>query len=400
MWYACLLVAVAQDASKSVAGPVTLHVDEIVSPAGAASRCPRFTVDATGVVHLSWLDTEDSAAVLRYARLDGSTWSAAREIARGDRWFVNWADFPSLAVIDDEHRLAHFLQKSSAGTYDYDVHVTRSGDGGATWSTPARLHTHTGAGEHGFVSLAPSSGSTATAVWLDGRNTKAHGEGAGEMALYARSIEGDGRLGKEIVIDPRVCDCCPTSAVRLADGALLVAYRDRSSDEVRDISVVRIVDGVVAEASWSSGDGWKVAGCPVNGPVLAVRGENVALTWFTFGSDMRARVSCAFSKDGGRSFGPPVRVANTRAHGRVDATFDESNRLLVTWLEADLGAAEWRVARIDVAGRVIDERRVVETTTTRESGLARLAVGKSGVFFVWTRTEPVPRVAVSRLRWE
>lgn len=400
MWCACLLVAIAQGASKPVAGPVTLHVDEIESPAGASSRCPRFTVNAAGAIYLSWLDTEGADSVLRYARLEGSSWSVAREIARGERWFVNWADFPSLAVLDDEHLLAHFLQKSGAGDYDYDVRVTRSGDGGATWSTPERLHTHAGAGEHGFVSLAPRSGSDATAIWLDGRNTKPHGEGGGEMALYARAIDGDGHLGDEIVVDPRVCDCCPTSAARLPDGALLVACRDRSPDEVRDISVVRIVDGVVADSSWSSGDGWKIAGCPVNGPVLAVRGENVALTWFTFGSDMRARVSCAFSKDGGRSFGPPIRVASTRAHGRVDALFDDSNRLLVTWLEADPGSAEWRVARVDVGGRVIDERRVVATTSTRESGLARLAVGKSGTFFVWTQTEPVQRVAVSRLRWE
>jgi hypothetical protein len=382
-----------------------LHVERLESPAGAGSRCPRLATSPSGAVSLSWLESGDAAssngAVLRFASLDGAKWSTPREIARGDRWFVNWADFPAMAVLENECVLAHFLEKSDAGTYDYHVRFTRSSDGGATWSTPERLHAHDGGGEHGFVSFARTSPTRATAVWLDGRNTKGgHGEGGGEMALYARTIDCAGALGEEIVVDPRVCDCCPTSAALLPSGAVLVAYRDRSADELRDVSVARIENGAVSSAHWESRDGWKVAGCPVNGPVLAASGDTVALAWFTFGADMRARVLCAFSKDGGRAFGPPIELAGARSHGRVDATFDDANRLIVTWLEADTKAAEWRVARVDVSGRVIDNHPVVESVSSRESGLGRVIFGNGGAVFAWTETGSSRRVAIGRLTWK
>ncbi len=390
--------APVQDASPSPA----LRVESLESPAAEASRCPRLSTSPSGDVCLSWLDVEGREeprrAVLRYSMLEATGWSAPREIARGERWFVNWADFPAVAVLGD-CVLAHFLEKSGAGTYDYHVRVTRSSDAGATWSAPSRLHAHDGGGEHGFVSFAPIAPTRAMAVWLDGRNTKGD-HGGGEMALYARTVDCDGTLGDEIAVDPRVCDCCPTSAVALSDGAVLVAYRDRSADEVRDISVARIEGGTVSSARWDSRDGWKVAGCPVNGPVLAVHGSNVALAWFTFGSNQRALVSCAFSSDGGRSFGLPMRLAGTRAQGRVDAGFDAAGRLIVTWLEADATSAEWRVARVDPTGKAPMSHAVVETTTSRDSGLARVIRGRTGVLFAWTGTGSSPGVRMGRLTWK
>jgi hypothetical protein len=49
----------------------------------------------------------------------------------------------------------------------------------------------------------------------------------------------DGTLGKEVLLDGRVCECCATSAASTPDG-IAVVYRDRSKEEVRDISIVRL----------------------------------------------------------------------------------------------------------------------------------------------------------------
>lgn len=356
---------------------------------------------------LTWVeerssDSDASSAELLFARWAHGQWTQPSVIASGLRWFVNWADFPSLAVLDERHWIAHYLERSAQGTYDYNVQVVRSVDGGRSWNDAARLHTDPGPGEHGFVSLVPLRNQSWAAVWLDGRQTHETDEtmGHASMALYARSIGVGGEFGPEILLDERVCDCCQTTAVETADGALLVAYRDRSADEVRDISIVRLTTANSAERIWRSDDGWKIPGCPVNGPVLAIAGERIGLVWFTLGSDSRARVLCALSSDSGGSFSTPTTLAGDRAVGRVDAAFDGAGRLVVTWLEGDGSSSEWRVARVDRQARVLDEHAVVTTTDARESGLARLAWDGSGMLFAFTEAGEVPRVAVRRLLWD
>ena len=75
-------------------------------------------------------------------------------------------------------------------------------------------------------------------------------------------------------LDARVCDCCQTAAVATQRG-LLVAYRDRGPDEVRDISVVRFESGRWTEPHPLHSDGWKIAGCPVNGPAMDATSDHV-----------------------------------------------------------------------------------------------------------------------------
>ena len=66
-------------------------------------------------------------------------------------------------------------------------------------------------------------------------------EGVGNMALRAATFDSTGKFLKESVVDPRVCECCPTAAAETSDG-VIVAYRNRSAGEVRDIYVARLVN--------------------------------------------------------------------------------------------------------------------------------------------------------------
>ena len=77
----------------------------------------------------------------------------------------------------------------------------------------------------------------------------------------------------------------------------VAAYRDRSEAEIRDIAVRRLVGGEWSEPVHVGEDNWEIRGCPVNGPALAARGEDVAIAWFT-GAGGTAKVSVAFSADG------------------------------------------------------------------------------------------------------
>ncbi len=419
---ALLSFAVATACGDEAAGSrarAELVVETLAGPTDARSRLPRFASGATDAPVLSWVEdlaTEGSPRVaeLRSASWVGASWSNARRVASGSNWFVNWADFPALSRLDERRTLAQYLERSAEGRYDYSVQLVLSGDGGESWSAPQRLHSHAGPGEHGFVSLVPLAGAGWRAVWLDGRQMGGgdHDSHTGAMALYTRTISAEGELGAEALLDARVCDCCPTAALRAADGTVWIAYRDRGEDELRDIALLRLAPEErlgdrlesrpeePAEPVWRSADGWKIDGCPVNGPALATHERKLAIAWFTLGRTNTAAVFCAISDDAGATFAEPVQLAAGDVLGRVDAVYDRSGALVVSWLDSATEPAQWRVARIDAQRRLHGPHTLAAASGERDSGIGRLTASGERVYFAFTESSnEQPRVAVRALDW-
>jgi hypothetical protein len=363
---------------------------EIPSPAAPGSAEPNLAAGDDGRVYLSWVEpAADSAHALRFAVLEGGRWSAPRTVASGRDWFVNWADFPSLAVLPGGRLAAHWLQRSGDGRYAYDVRIARSADGGATWSPGVVPHRDGVAAEHGFVSLWPEGGDSLGAVWLDGRKYAAAeghgggGHGGGETMLLHTALSADGGVGAERPLDARICDCCQTGQAMTSAGPLVV-YRDRSPDEVRDVYVVRRVGGRWTEPRPVHADGWKIAACPVNGPQAAARGERVAVAWFSGARDT-ARVLVAFSRDAGATWSQPVRVDDGDPAGRVDVELLDGGAALVSWIERTGGeAAEVRVRRVSPGGGRGAAATVAATGGERASGFPRMVRSGGEVVFAWT----------------
>jgi hypothetical protein len=374
-------------------------VQGIDAPAAPGSAEPSVETGADGRVYLSWIEPVASGGhALRFAAWEGSRWSGARSVAHGTDWFVNWADFPSLAALDDGTLVAHWLRKSDAGPYAYAVEFSFSRDGGVSWSDPFSPHDASPT-EHGFVSKVPLPGGRVAAIWLDGRDTGAGHEGhSGPMTLRGAIFARGGGIEREDRIDARVCDCCQTAAVRAGDGAIVVAYRDRSEDEIRDIAVVRFDGGGWSGPRVVHEDGWKMPGCPVNGPALAAAGEKVWIAWFTApGENPTPRVRVAVSHDGGRTFDPPTDVDAGRPAGRVDiAAFDDGSAL-VTWVDEGRGASEILARRVTAGGKPGPFVRVASTPGSRAAGFPRTAAAGADLLLAWTEPGSPSRIRTARL---
>jgi hypothetical protein len=409
--YACLLLPLwgcQSDVAKEEKGvPV---IQKMATPCQEGGEGRLFT-SATGEVYLSWVEfLNDSTDALRFARLENGKWGTPQEIARGSNWFVNWADFPSLVTYpgDDQRMVAHWLQMRAEGTYDYDVRLSQSQDGGQTWSSSFIPHRDSIAAEHGFVSMLPLSEQQVFVTWLDGRNTKGdehaapaddHGHGhGGAMTLRAAVVDPTGALSQEAELDARVCDCCQTSAALTPNGPI-VAYRDRSEEEVRDIYVVRQVAGKWQSPVPVHQDKWKIAGCPVNGPVIKAQGENVAVAWFT-APEGKAEVRMAFSTDQGASFGAPVRMDKGLPLGRVGLVFTKENELILTWLEQTKVAAEIRLARVNFQGEKEEELVLAEVQASRQSGFPVITMHDDKVYFAYTQVDSLTRVVSGVVEWK
>ncbi|HIG28632.1 MAG TPA: hypothetical protein EYQ50_12860 [Verrucomicrobiales bacterium] len=364
-----------------VAACLTIRAGEIPNPAAASSREPNLLHGSDGQLYLSWVDFGPrQTATLRFSTWNEKGWSPARTVASGDNWFINWADFSSMSALADGTLVAHWLQMSSDGTYSYDVMLSLSLDRGRNWSKPLTPHrdgTHT---EHGFVSILPLDASTFGVFWLDGRSKTVNG---GDMALRFTTLGRDGRLGKELVVDQRVCECCQTSAAVLADGDPFVVYRDRSHKEVRDIGSAILRNGQVASSRTVYPDDWVIEGCPVNGPATDQHQGTVVVAWYTYQGD-HSEVRVRFSANSAKDYGEMIRIDEGQPSGRVDVVLVDRNTAIVSWLEANesVGEIRWRV--VSRTGLKQASRTLTQTLTARASGFPRIEFFEGSLFFAWT----------------
>ena len=352
------------------------------APAGPGSGQPHLFAGPDERVGLSWIEPVDSSRdAFQYAAFDGSSWSEPKTVATGTDWFVNWADVPSLRPLPDGRHVAHYLESSGPGVFAYDVRLTQATPDG-NWQPAVTPHRDGTPTEHGFVSLLPWQDDV-LAVWLDGRqmDPDAGGHGGGPMTLRSALLTPDGQIEQATLLDDRVCECCPTSAVRTAEGAL-VAYRNRSANEIRNIGLIRF-DGT----QWSDpyllhDDGWQINGCPVNGPALAANGARVVAAWFT-APDGSPRVQAAFSDNSGRRFGDPVVIDGNRPTGRVDVVLLDDGSALVSWIGQDEDGSALRVRHVQPDGTAGRPHTVATVSRSRATGMPRMVRAGDRVYWAW-----------------
>jgi hypothetical protein len=389
-----LLLTLLAAGSALAASPL---VSDIGAPTGSSAGEPFLFATRDGLL-LSWLEpvanTKDTA--LRFALYQSGKWSPPRTVIQRSDFFINWADFPSIVEDANGALFAHWLQKSGRSTYAYDVMVAISMDAGKTWSKPRPLNRDGKKGEHGFVTLAALSRGGVGATWLDGRNM-IEGKEEGDMTLRYATITAAGEIGSDTQVDDRTCECC-TTGMAMVGGRPLIAYRDRSAEEVRDIAVVRRTAQGWSKPRVLHADGWKIAGCPVNGPQVDARGNHVAVAWFT-GAGEHGRVYVAFSTDAGASFAKPIPVDDGTPAGRVDVVMTDADTAVVTWLEQTKGGAELRARKVErnrTSGAAV---KVAEASTARAAGFARIALIGQDIYVAWTeQSSSAKRIRISRVR--
>jgi hypothetical protein len=381
LYFILILIGIAATSCSPLTRESTeVTLQEIQVPAVNTSAEPFLYIDE-GVVHLSWVEKQDTQATFRISRIDNMQWSDPTTIAAGNSWFVNWADYPMVAS-KGKNMIAHFLDKSGDGKFAYDIKLTTSDDGGKSWQTPILLNDDKKEAEHGFVTLLPYNNDFFV-TWLDGRNTAMEGmdhhEGHhGSMSLRAAIVDYSGNKKMEWELDNKTCDCCQTTAAITSSGPVVI-YRDRSDDEIRDMSIVRLVDGKWTSPKPIHDDNWKIAGCPVNGPRAATTGKTLAVVWFSAASE-KSRVLVAFSENHGMSFNDPIRIDEGKTIGRVDIDMIDENNALVVWMEG----AEIRIVKINKDGTKGPSTLLASSSDSRASGFPQLVINGDQAIVAWT----------------
>jgi hypothetical protein len=327
---------------------------------------------------------------LRVSSHDGSSWSKPSTVASGTQLLANWADTPTLRDLGGD-RLAVSWPVKREGGHAYDLAVAFSTDGGRTWGPPVTPHDDDTDTEHGFPAFGPGSDSGVLLAWLDGRDYASRAPEKASMSLRVAHVGADGEVAGERVLDARTCDCCPVSATLTGEGFAL-AYRDRSAEgELRDIALVRRDGTNWSEPALVHADGWSIAGCPVNGPAVDADGRALAAAWFT-AADGVPSAWVAFSSDGGRSFGPPVRVDEGEPGGRVALVLLEDGTAAVSWVEGE----QLRLRRVASDGESGPVLGIASLPPGRPAGMPRLVRWGDALATAVTADGEPGRVRVAR----
>jgi hypothetical protein len=387
--------------AAAVAGPAASYaVHDWPLPSTTGSAQPDLAVTPDGRILLSWISSLAGRrnALQFVAMADNGHWqSAPRTIAVGNSLMANWANVPHIAQTADGALWVQFMQKRGEG-HAGDVALSRSTDGGFNWSAPIAVNDDGVEAEHGFAALWPATRDSIGVAWLNGGETgdegmhhggagMAHGDDmhhGGRTGLRAAVFDMDLQRSGESVLDPKTCDCCQSEIVATSRGPLL-AYRDRSDAEVRDIVVVRN-DG----QDWGKpvpvhADGWVMPGCPVNGPSIAAAGDDVVVAWYTAADD-QPRVQVARSTDAGDSFAAPVVLEQGAAvQGRAAVALD-ARQAWVLWLREDAsGQSLWLSRRTPDLARELQRIEVAKLQGRgRATGYPQIALRNGDAYIAWT----------------
>ena len=94
--------------------PPPFEPQSIAVPTLGDSSGPRLASGPDSELLLSWMESGDDGATVRYSRFLDGAWGTPDSVVENAPLFVNWADFPSVVPLGGEHLGAHWLQKSEA----------------------------------------------------------------------------------------------------------------------------------------------------------------------------------------------------------------------------------------------------------------------------------------------
>ena len=284
---------------------------------------------------------------------------------------------------------------------------SRSDDGGRSFTPGALVPGTDAAGNRGWEAIAVEPAGRVDAVWLDHRALakdssmamashdhksadKPDGVAMAQQSkLFFASLDG---TAAPRAVTGGVCYCCKTALVGGADGSIYAAWRQVYPGNLRDMAFTVSRDGgrTFAPPVRVSEDKWMLEGCPDDGPSMVVDArQRIHIVWSTLvtGPTAAAEPTIALfyarSADG-KTFTARERIPNEGVAHHPRLAVSPDGALIVAWDESANGSR-----RIAVGRGVADDsghprfRRDVLAASSSAIYPA-LAVTSDGVVAAWT----------------
>jgi hypothetical protein len=378
---------------------------------GRSNATPSIAADSNTVV-VAWSATSPNGGAAdvfaAVSRDGGRTFAAPSRVndVDGDAR-VNGEQPPRVALRESTITVV-WTTKGAKGTRLVQASST---DGGRTFTKAQPVPGADAAGNRGWENIAAGNAASGRtfAVWLDHRelaqqdgqvaathhdhmrttgDSKPDGVAMAQRSkLYIASLDG---VVAPHAITGGVCYCCKTAIAIGADGAVYTAWRHVYPGNIRDIAFSASRDGgrTFAPPVRVSEDKWVLEGCPDDGPAMALSGDGrIHVVWPTLvndGGDDTIALFYSVSRDG-KSFAPRQRIPAEGMPHHPQITIGSDGAPMLAWDESASGSRRAVMARVTVDGAGV-------------ARFTRVVVGDRAVYPViaeagaavvaWTASEP------------
>jgi hypothetical protein len=306
---------------------------------GAPTRDPKLTLRASGSVYLLTVSGPHSGSKLGVAISSdgGDSFAPPAVISRPEGKVSSHGENSPSFSFGNGIEVYALWEESTAQGLGTNLLVARSPAFGHSWLPPVKITDKTKPSTNAFSSMTVASNGDIYAVWLDGRDREMGPPGTSSVYL-AKSTDRGKTFGGNVAVAHGVCPCCRPTAIADARGTVHVSWRHVYPGNLRDMAVATSRDGgeTFGQPVRVAHDKWKINGCPHAGASMVQKGNRLWMSWYSDGDGSNAGVRLAYSDDAAQSFSKPVLVSR----GILDANhpslaFADDGRLLLAFQGRD-----------------------------------------------------------------
>lgn len=254
-------------------------------PSGSTQGSPFVAVDRVGTIYVAWTDYRNNSKGDIYISRStdgGRTFSTNAPIHTGGQPETGLQR--GVQFVIDPSGVMHFIWQENKG--DLDVYYSRSTDGGLTFSDPKPISGDDGKYSQDFPSIAVDSTGTIYVAFVDDREARASFKGQTQIYM-TRSTDGGQTFSPAIRASNMPeekggsCECCNTAIAASPDGHIYISFRSNISN-LRDIWIARSFDQgqTFGTAIRAASENWKLNACPTTGSSIVLdREETAHVVW-------------------------------------------------------------------------------------------------------------------------
>jgi hypothetical protein len=256
------------------------------SNTSGSDNVPTMHVGVNGTIYISWIKSTGVSTTgdIYFTRShdNGVSFMPDVQVTSGAKISPTYQRGASFGV--DTKGNIHMVWMESRVNSQADIWYTRSEDDGNIWSTPVSVSGDSSLHLQDFSSIACDSSGNVYVSFIDSRDRE-NGNSTNEHLYMTKSSDGGATWSPAKRVDAfsggmgGTCECCKQDIHAGKNGLVTITFRSNISDR-RDIFVSRSTDfgETFAEALPLQTSSWMIQACPTTGPSSFLTGDGSLYT--------------------------------------------------------------------------------------------------------------------------
>ena len=382
-----LLIQGGDDFGRS--SSLSLHVTSLESWTIEKANLADMVSDEKNGISLINFSKRNQSLRLELREGDNQGFGSPILITHSQNLLMNSIDTPEYVLGNDGSALVMWPERNSHGC---GIKFLFRREAGAAFTEPRWIRESTEDMQHSFLSGVALNEGGFFITWIQSNKVLIPGGEASEASLVGILLDSEGQLQKQFVLDPLVCDCCSIDSAIFDSGNVVVCYRNRDENEVRDTFYVRgnpLTPESFGEPQSIRVEQWKTDFCPMNGPAIGSLGRFTTFAFFTNKPWETERLQVSLSVGGGKKFMLAKIISAIGTLGRPVVAYLNKDISVVSWLQSIEDECWWVARAVPHKGQPGPRVRIAKVHSNINANKLNLVKSESGVIASYQAGEDI-----------